>query len=689
MRVLPLIVGLGISLACAPPPKGEDLLGVSLDGAIYDGGMIEPADSSAGTDVLDAFDSSASDAEFMDAESMSRPDTGALPDGGSTVSDAGNSTMSCMGAADGTIVSAGAFGTCGNFSSPCNESGTQTRMVEVCRAGVPETEIETQACTSQRIGCEDGILTRRVVGLPRIHDYSGAPEATVNAMIHHAINGLGLTIATAPEIRDRIFVGKWFMAWIDETGFYGKMNALWPLNGDSSNLEFTLVDNQRPVNVFVVGENGQGQWPAGYMGSEHIEYPNNTPEFDDDPSCANGLCAQYSLAEADPYTDLDIPTWSACNFGSPSFASQFVPIEITEQGNGIRLMYEGPLVKRGDFGGSTNGSNCHDDYLFSDNRRRRVYLRVGYVLGADVHFIDRLHQVRNPAGNPDFNGPESFIGGFVMTSWPNPHPLKQLHRYSKAGMQSQTVNWGGTNVSINNGSWTRLPNTVPTQDIVLGWSGQPMSLSPYPANVNGRAYTLSNEGPRDNRDTGFCLCYVHGGIEMGGGLLHGTRHGDGMAIVGGTTSYVAVRRLQIRHEDPVPQPFHRIYEAETDLSHTVGQSDTDGWIAQTVPDQPGYMAFGPYAMDWPEDTLTVTFRMMVDVADNRSETVVTVDLFDATAGQIVSIRPISRNEFSQNFQYQDFTVSIDMIGRLGHSMETRVFWHDISYVKLDRVTVDQ
>ena len=80
---------------------------------------------------------------------------------------------------------------------------------------------------------------------------------------------------------DRVFVGQWYIAWIDETGFYGKVNGLWALNGDLEHLNFVLFDGDRPVNSLIVGEQGNGTWPKGYMGSEHIEFPNATPEADD------------------------------------------------------------------------------------------------------------------------------------------------------------------------------------------------------------------------------------------------------------------------------------------------------------------------------------------------------------------------------------------------------------------------
>lgn len=70
------------------------------------------------------------------------------------------------------------------------------------------------------------IPKRRVEGiLPLIHDVSGAPSERVNMLIVEAIDGLGLEAKKAPRSDDRIFVGRWYIAWIDETGFYGKMNG--------------------------------------------------------------------------------------------------------------------------------------------------------------------------------------------------------------------------------------------------------------------------------------------------------------------------------------------------------------------------------------------------------------------------------------------------------------------------------
>ena len=524
-------------------------------------------------------------------------------------------------------------------------------------------------------------LPRIVEGLPMIYDFTGADTEQIDTLVRRALDGLGMDAETGPNPLDRVFVNPRYIAWIDETGFYGKMNGLWALNGDVDQLEFELLDGARPVNTLVVGEFGRGAWPEGYKGAEHIEFPNATPEADDDPSCAasGSFCAQYSLNEALEYTDEDIDAWRSCNPGIASFSDHFPPIEVSVRSDGIRLMYEGPLTKEGDFGGSSTGSNCHRDFLFPDGIRRRVYARVGYDLGVDSHHIDRLIQIRNPRGNPEFDGPFSFIGGFVMSRFPNPHPLKRLHHFVRPQDRAVNVQWNDRRIDLEADAWTAMPTDTPAQDVVLGWANQRVSLSSSPLFAQGKAFSISNHGPNENGDTGFCLCVVHGGIEMGGGLRVGP-------VRGGVTSDISIRRLTLHDDVSTDVIFTRIYEAETDLNHGVGRAEADGWAANVL-DEPGHLIFGPYARDWGAQSITVTFRMMIDVVNASAEEVVTIDVFDATAQEVVASTPLTRRQFNAALQYQDFDLYADLSERLNHQFETRVFWHDISYVRVDRVTV--
>ena len=236
-----------------------------------------------------------------------------------------------------------------------------------------------------------------------------------------------------------------------------------------------------------------------------------------------------------------------------------------------------------------------------------------------------------------------------MTAWPNPHPLKALNRFIRPVSRDVQINWPNRQpVQAIAGQWTRLPSEFSSSDIVLGQAGQPLTLSPVAAQLFGQAFTIENVGPQDNQDTGFCLCAVHGGIEMGGGLI------PQPSILGGERSAIGIRRLVIHHEDVPPSlPKEHVYEAEEDLAHEVGYADEDGWAANTRDQEAGHLVYGPYARDWGDSTRTVRFRMMVDVVNDRPEIVARIDVFDADTQEVIAQKDVLRSDFLEPFTYLD------------------------------------
>lgn len=524
--------------------------------------------------------------------------------------------------------------------------------------------------------------------MPILHNLSGASDAHVVALAQRALDGLGLDAATGPSPRDRLVVGRQYMAWVDETGFVGKLNGLWTLTGAGEALDFALVDGDRAVSQLVVGERGRGGWPAGYPGAEHIEFPNRTPEANDDPRCAErDWCDQYGVSEAAPITDGDIPWWSSCNAGKPGFDRHFEAVDIRRDADSLTLWYRAPLVKVADGDGRWDGDACHEDYLFADGVRRRVWLRLGWQFRADAPDLDRLLQVENPAGNPPFDGPMSFIGGFVITAWPDPHPLKAISRFWRAEQRDARISWGDREVPLPGGRWTDLRGepVMRGRDAIIAWAGQPLSFSDRPGYVAGRSFTLSHVGPGDNDDVGACLCAVHGGLELGGGLIHG---GVSLPIAGGASTAVARRRLSLRRDDGMPAGQRTLrYEAEGPaLRHAIGRAEGDGWSANTADDPPGHLVFGPYARDWGGGRARVAFRLLLDVVDAADDEVAILDVYDADADAVLASRSLRRSAFAADLGWQDFTLDVDLGGRDGHAIETRVWWSDRSYVRVDAIT---
>jgi hypothetical protein len=524
--------------------------------------------------------------------------------------------------------------------------------------------------------------------LPTIDNYAGVSGAKAETLVRAALTGLGFPPddPSGPGPLDRMFLGRYYLAWIDQTGFYGKMNGLWRLNGaPDESLDFLLKDaDGRPVSMLVVGEDGDGRWAAGFAGAEHLEFPSRTPEANDPSACAKGnWCNQYGLNEAAPIGNGKIPWWSACNGSKPGWTAPRSPILALPFDNGLRLIYEGPLVKTADGDGRWDGDACGRDYLFPDGVRHRLWLQVGYELFGDAPYFHRLMRFRNPAGNPPFKGDLSLIGGFVVTAWPEAHYLKRLGNYLRPESRAVEDHTHGLTLLPSQWNGHRFPSLL--SDEAFGWLAQPVSLSAGPDYVAGRSATLSHVGNGDNDDTGFCFCSVHGGLELGGGVLHA---GFSLPIAGGAATDWAVRRFTLPGSVSSGAVKGLSYEAVPDLRHATGTAETDGWSANPKRHRAGHLAYGPYATNWGSGTVQAVFLLMVNGNPPCDRPLATLDLYDATTAEVLSRRSLKRRDFHAPRTFQRFALDADLAGRAGHTLETRVFWNGAAYLKLGRVFVN-
>jgi hypothetical protein len=138
----------------------------------------------------------------------------------------------------------------------------------------------------------------------------------------------------------------------------------------------------------------------------------------------------------------------------------------------------------------------------------------------------------------------------------------------------------------------------------------------------------------------------------------------------------------------VPRGTTSTFEAEgTAVSHIVGRADADGWSAATASDPSGYLQYGPYTTAPPATESTASFTLMVDNNSADNLRVVNLDVYDATAGVVRATRPVARRELQLPWTYQDFDVRFSATKLPNHLHEFRVWWNDVSYVRLDRVRV--
>lgn len=128
-----------------------------------------------------------------------------------------------------------------------------------------------------------------------------------------------------------------------------------------------------------------------------------------------------------------------------------------------------------------------------------------------------------------------------------------------------------------------------------------------------------------------------------------------------------------------------VWEAET-LPHLVGFAEADGWAAN-INQAESYMTYGPYTTSVPVGDRVAVWRMMVDVANvSGSAPAVRLDVYDATAGQVLASVDLSHSSWRIGWTYQWFEVPFQMdASRAGHMMEFRTYFIPIAHVRVDKV----
>jgi len=129
------------------------------------------------------------------------------------------------------------------------------------------------------------------------------------------------------------------------------------------------------------------------------------------------------------------------------------------------------------------------------------------------------------------------------------------------------------------------------------------------------------------------------------------------------------------------------WDTATELDHQLGRAEAGGWSASTSLDPSGYLAYGPYVSTLPAGPMTVSFQLMVDNNSADNLPVVSLDVFDSTAGAILAQRDVLRGEFAAPWQLQPFNLAYTQVA--GHTLEFRTFYYDVSYVRQAEVGVSQ
>lgn len=122
------------------------------------------------------------------------------------------------------------------------------------------------------------------------------------------------------------------------------------------------------------------------------------------------------------------------------------------------------------------------------------------------------------------------------------------------------------------------------------------------------------------------------------------------------------------------------------IGHQIGRADGDGWSANVAQDNEGYLCYGPYTTAVAAGKNCASFKLMID-SNSGTDTAVTLDVYDATAGQILASKAVKKSEFSALMTYQVF--NLNFTSTAGNQLEFRTYWHKKAYVKQDLAAISQ
>jgi len=125
------------------------------------------------------------------------------------------------------------------------------------------------------------------------------------------------------------------------------------------------------------------------------------------------------------------------------------------------------------------------------------------------------------------------------------------------------------------------------------------------------------------------------------------------------------------------------------LSHKTGRLETDGWLCQTGIDAADqHMIYGPYYTGLPAGPNVAEFRMKTDNNTANDDPVVDIDVRNATTGQLLASRAVTRRQFPIAGDYTSFTLPFTLPAA-NQSIELRIYWRGTAYTKVDWVGVQQ
>lgn len=153
--------------------------------------------------------------------------------------------------------------------------------------------------------------------------------------------------------------------------------------------------------------------------------------------------------------------------------------------------------------------------------------------------------------------------------------------------------------------------------------------------------------------------------------------------IGAKSSY-ALDRADNRSNVTDQLQFSTSWQAQS-LPHVIGYADAGGWAAD-VSIAPGYLTYGPYTAAIPTGARVGTWRLLIDILNTDDSLIATLDVWDATAGQQLASRNVTRQQWAAGQAYQVFELPFTLdASRAGHAIELRTYYQNHAYLRVEKV----
>lgn len=130
------------------------------------------------------------------------------------------------------------------------------------------------------------------------------------------------------------------------------------------------------------------------------------------------------------------------------------------------------------------------------------------------------------------------------------------------------------------------------------------------------------------------------------------------------------------------ESYYGMWDAVTEMQHEIGKQEADGWSAHVNDFDVGTLLYRE-GIALKAGAYRFSLLVMEDNNTLDNNTVCNMRVLDSETGDVLASRAVKRKEFSAVDTFEEMTLNFALYK--AHSVDIRVEWTDLSYIKVNRV----